>query len=161
VTENLHPFARAIERTRVVVNAISDGNERAQRIALLGAIIQALAHEQEELPEEEAPNGLYRAPLDIIVLNERCARRCWAADLRIVILVGALKHPDVLTYVNDEFPCMINEAPGLETIREEILRWSGLVGLWELEWLNKTAPRLQLITPDSLHKPVQGTLLYR
>ncbi|MEK7632765.1 MAG: hypothetical protein AAB473_03165 [Patescibacteria group bacterium] len=153
-------FIRAVEHTLHAIEGMADENQVARRVGLLEVII--LAERQKatslKIPKGEPNEGEL---MDIVVLNDEGTIRDYAADMRLVILVAALAHPDVLLYINNEFLPSINPANNseAEATAAKIRETSNLAGLWELVRQESGSWLLQLVCPDGYTKPIHGTLL--
>lgn len=155
-------FERAVDNTRRVIEGMTDDMQVARRIGLLEVIIWAQRTEQHSLEIEQGSPGEGEM-MDIVILNHEATVRCYAVDMRLVILVASLAHPEVVTYINEEFPPSINPQNDseAEAIATTISKTPNLVGLWELVQQGPDSWLLQLVCPNGHTKPIHGTLLVR
>ena len=82
-----------------------------------------------------------------------------AVDLRLAIICAARTSPDVLLYITQDFPFLVNpeNTSDAERVADMLREAPNLVGLWELsrrgaKW------QLQLVCPNGWSKPVSGVL---
>lgn len=151
----MEEFKKAADSTRRLIGAM--GEQGATRLALLETIVRVKSDGSTSL---ETTDG---EEMDIVVLNDASVPRNYAADMRLVILVAALSRPDVLDYINEDFPPSINPAntSNAEATAARICESPNLVGLWELVQQGSGSWLLQLVCPDGHTKPIHGTLLVR
>lgn len=158
----MEDFNRAAEQTRRTIEGMANEAQAPRRLMLLEAILLTQRQKRTELviPVGDPNEGEF---LDVIVLNDDSTIRDYSADMRLVILVAALSHPDVLLYINLDFPPTINPANDsqAEAIAAKIRETTNLVGLWELTWKGSGYWLLQLVCPDGHTKPTHGSLLVR
>lgn len=151
----MEKFTKAVEKTQLVIEAM--GEQGATRLALLETIVRVKADDDTSL---ETITG---EEMDIVVLNDASVPRNYAADMRLVILVAALRHPDVLDYINEDFLPAVNSPNNskAEAIATTIREAGNLAGPWELTRQESGSWLLRLVCTDGLTRPVHGTLLVR
>lgn len=151
-----------MDSTRLVIKEMTPDTQVARRLGLLEVINWAQRTGERSLEIENGSHGEGEM-MDIVILNAQSTKRDYAADMRLMVLVASLEHPDVLIYINEEFPPFINPPNNSEAeeVAAGIRASTNLVGLWELVQQDSGSWLLQLICPDGHTKPIHGTLLVR